>query len=67
MMAHNISKRSNGSSKFSGSSATSVLSFGFLAIGFSGSGSLTCTYEIENGNAAAETSPILKSDISEQF
>jgi hypothetical protein len=64
-MACNISKQINGSSNFSGSSAKSVSTFGFLTIGFSGSG-LVNTYTAENGNAA-EYSPNLKSDISELF
>jgi hypothetical protein len=48
-MACNISKHSNGSSNFSGSLAKSVLSFGFLTLGFSGSGSFVNTYNIKNG------------------
>jgi hypothetical protein len=66
IMACNISKHSNGSLNFSGSSAKSVLSFGFLTLGFSGSGLLVNTFTAKNGNAA-DYSPILKSDISEQF
>jgi hypothetical protein len=66
-MACNISKQTHGSSNFSGSSAKSGLSFGFLTIGFSGSGLLVNTSAVDNGNAATEYSPILKSDISEQF
>jgi hypothetical protein len=67
MMACHISKHSNGSSNFSGSSADSILSFDFFAIGFSGSGSFINTYTLENGNAATEYSPMLTSDISEQL
>ncbi len=48
-MACHISKHSNGSSNFSGSSADSILSFDFFAIGFSGSGSFINTYTLENG------------------
>ncbi|CAF1043861.1 unnamed protein product [Rotaria sp. Silwood1] len=66
-MACNISKHSTGSSKFSGSLAKSVLYYGLFATHFSGSGIFVNTNEIENGNAATEISPILKSDISEQF
>jgi len=49
MMANNISKRSNGSSSFSGSLAKSVLSYGVLTIGFSGSGSCVNIFNEENG------------------
>jgi hypothetical protein len=49
MMANNISKRSNGSSSFSGSSAKSVISYGVLTIGYSGSGSFVNTFNEENG------------------
>jgi hypothetical protein len=66
-MACYISKHSNGSSNFSGSLAKSGLSFGFLAIGFSGSGLFVNTCTLENGNADAEYTSILKSDSSEQF
>jgi hypothetical protein len=62
-MACNISKHTNGSSNFSGSLAKSGLYLSFSTIGYTGSG-LVNTFE--NGNAA-ETSPILKSDIIEQF
>lgn len=48
-MAYNISKHSTGSSKFSGSLAKSVLSFGVLAIGYSGSGLFVNTLTLENG------------------
>jgi hypothetical protein len=51
----------------SGSLAKSVMSFGFLATSFSGSGLFVNTYTVDNGNAAAEYSPLLKSDNSEQF
>ncbi len=48
-MANNISKRSNGSSSFSGSLAKSFLSYGVLTIGYSGSGSSVNIYNEENG------------------
>ncbi|UJR26826.1 hypothetical protein I4U23_008139 [Adineta vaga] len=66
-MACNISKYINGSSNISGSSAKSVLSFGDLTLGFSGSGLSVNILTNENGNATLESSPILKSDISEQL
>ncbi|CAF3346899.1 unnamed protein product [Rotaria socialis] len=66
-MACNISKHSYGSANFSGSLAKSVLLSGLSAIEFTGSGLLVNTNMIQNGNAASENSPILKSDTSEQF
>lgn len=67
-MANSISKRVNKSAQFSRFLANSDLSSGFLATEYSGSGLFECTYVFENGNVAAvKTSPILKSDKSEQF
>ncbi|CAF0733628.1 unnamed protein product [Adineta ricciae] len=66
-MACNISKYSNGSSNISASSVKSGLSFGYLTLGFSGSGLLVNIFSTDNGNAATESAPILKSDISEQL
>ncbi|CAF1230424.1 unnamed protein product [Rotaria magnacalcarata] len=66
-MACNISKHLYGSAYFSGSLAKSVLLSGLSAIDFTGSGLFVNTRTIHNGNAASENSPILKSDISEQF
>ena len=65
-MVYNISKHNNDTSKFSGSLAKLVFS-GFLALNFTGSGLIVYTNEIETGNVASNSSPIYKSDISEQF
>jgi len=67
MMALNISKNTACSSNVSGLLVKSALSFGYLTLGFSGSGSFVYTTAIETGNDAAEYSPIIKSDSSELF
>jgi len=66
-MALNISKQTNNSSNFSGSSAQSVFAFGFSALEFSGSALFVNTCLVENGTNVDEFGPILKSDSSEQF
>ncbi|CAF0885645.1 unnamed protein product [Adineta steineri] len=66
-MVTNISKHSIGSFNNSGCLAKSVFSYGFLTIRYSGSGLFVNTFNDGNGYAATESSPIYKSDISEQF
>lgn len=66
-MALNISKHTAHCSNVSGSLVNSVLAFGYLTLGFSGSGSPVDTLALKTGNDAAEYSPILTSDSSELF